>query len=53
MALGALTRDQLQKYEDYLENIKIEFEERRTLEFFQELCAVDNPYIKKVTDFNN
>jgi hypothetical protein len=23
------------------------------LEFFQELCAVDNPYIKKVTDFNN
>lgn len=32
--------------------ITTELEERKTLEFFQELCAVDNPYLKKVTDFN-
>jgi hypothetical protein len=33
--------------------VNIELEERKTLEFFQELCALDNPYLKKVTDFNN
>ena len=38
---------------DLVDAIILEIEERKTLEYFTELCQVENPYAKKLTDFNS